>query len=269
MTGGEGDGMGLLGGKVAIVSGVGPGLGRSIALAFAREGADVALGARRAQVIDEVAAEIDARGGRALALVTDVTDESQCDRLVAAAVERFGGIDVLVNNAFDTEAPYSTLLEADLGAWRRTMESTYWGTLAMTRAATPAMVERGEGRVIMVNTLAIDRPEPTWGPYVGPKAALAGLTRLLATELGPSGIRVNAIHPAFIFGSTVEAYFRQTAEDRGIPYEEVYSEAAATTCLGYLPSSDEVAGSAVFLASDMSRPVTGQALHVNAGTYLS
>jgi NAD(P)-dependent dehydrogenase (short-subunit alcohol dehydrogenase family) len=259
---------GLLDGRVGIVAGVGPGLGRSVATAFAREGARVVLAARRSTLIDEVAQEIAAAGGDAHAVATDLADESQCERLVDAAVERFGAVDTLVNNQFDTEASYATLLDADLDAWRRSMDTMYWGTLFVTRAAARVMVDSGGGSVVLINSLSIDRPQPTFGPYVGPKAALAGLTRLLATELGPSGIRVNAVHPAFIFGPTVEGYFRQLAQDSGRTYDEVYAEAAATTALGYLPPSDEVAGSVVFLASDLAKPVTGQALHVNGGTYL-
>ena len=261
--------MGLLEGKVAIVSGVGPGLGRSIALALAAQGAAVALGARRSAVLDEVAAEIRDAGGRCTSVVTDLTDPAQARALVAAARDEFGSVDVLVNNAFDTNAEYAPLAEADLDRWHDTMQVTYWGTVAMSQAVIPHMSERGSGRIIMIGSLATYRPQPTWGAYIGPKAALLGLVRLLATEVGPAGIRVNCVQPAYIFGPTVEKFLHDSAEARGVDYDTVYDEAAAETALGYLAPSDEVAGSVVFFASDLSAPVTGQILNVNAGSWMN
>jgi NAD(P)-dependent dehydrogenase (short-subunit alcohol dehydrogenase family) len=260
--------MGLLEGKVAIVAGVGPGLGRSVVLALAEQGAAVVMCARRPDVMDEVAAQIRAGGGRALTQITDLAEPDQVQALVVAAREHFGRIDILVNNAFDTGAEYATVAEADIGRWQKSMQVIYWGTVAMTKAVIPHMTEQGDGRIIMIGSLAVQRPQPTWGSYIGPKAALAGLIRLLATEVGPAGIRVNGVQPAHIFGPTVEKFFHDTAEARGVEYEVVYREAADETSLGYLPPSDEVAGSVVFFASPLSAPVTGQILNVNAGAWM-
>jgi NAD(P)-dependent dehydrogenase (short-subunit alcohol dehydrogenase family) len=261
--------MGMLADKVAVVAGVGPGLGRSVALALAGQGAAVVMGARRPDVMDEVAAQVRANGGQALTQLIDLAEPDQVQALAAAAREQFSRIDILVNNAFDTGAEYTTVAEADLSRWQESMRVTYWGTVAMTQAVIPQMTEQGDGRIIMIGSLAVHRPQPTWGSYIGPKAALAGLIRLLATEVGPAGIRVNGVQPAHIFGPTVEQFFHDTARARGVDYEHIYREAAGETSLGYLPNADEVAGSVVFFASPLSAPVTGQILNVNAGAWMS
>lgn len=255
----------LLNGKVAIVSGLGPGLGRAVALRFAAEGADVALGARSEEYLRAVAAEVRDLGRRAAWVETDVTDPEQCAALAQATRENLGGIDVLVNNAFTSGAPRTEVEVADLERWRTVMEVNYWGAVHMTRAVVPAMKDQGSGRVVMINAMAMRRVRPTWGAYVGSKSALAGITRVLALELGPHGIRVNAIHPGYIYAGAVRALFDSLAAERGVDHQVIYEEVAAETCLRYLPTPEEIAGSILFLASDLALPVTGQSLDVNAG----
>lgn len=254
----------LLEGKVAVVSGVGPGMGRDVALAFAREGADVVLGGRTSAKLAEVAAEVEATGRRAVTAVCDVTDPEACRSLAGQASAELGGVDILLNNAFHGGRS-GPVLDADLGTWHRTMEVNLFGAVHMTRAVVPLMEARGEGRIIMVNTMSTERIQAGFGAYAASKSALQSVTRTLARELGPMGIRVNGIHPGYIWGDSVERYFRHLAEGRGITAEEVYDEVAAETCLGYLPDASEVAGAAVFFASDLARAVTGQSLGVNAG----
>lgn len=254
----------LVDGKVALVSGVGPGMGRDIALLLAEHGADVALGARRSEHREAVAEEIASGGRRALALPLDVTDRASCDAAVAATVERFGRIDILVNNAFhDGDFTRFADADADFESWRRTMDVNLWGTLQLTQAVVPHLPDGG--RVVMVNSMSTVRVQDRFGAYNASKSALAGVTRTLAKELGPRGIRVNGVHPGYIWGPSVEAYFRHQAGRRGITFEERYQEVAGETCLGYLPHSSEIAGTVLFLASDLARPVTGQAIHVNCG----
>lgn len=191
--------MGLLDAKVAIVSGIGPGMGRDIALAFAREGADVVLGGRTEKKLRRVAQDVESLGRRALPVACDIADEQACRRLVERATGELGGIDVLVNNAFHN-GDFSTLLDANLDRWRETMDVNLFGALHMVRAVVPAMRERGDGRIIMVNTMSTQRIEPGWGAYAASKGALATATKTLARELGPFGIRVNAPHPGYIWG---------------------------------------------------------------------
>jgi NAD(P)-dependent dehydrogenase (short-subunit alcohol dehydrogenase family) len=258
---------GMLEGKVALISGVGPGMGRDIALLFARHGADLVLGARRADGVEAIAAEVEALGRRAVRVRLDITDPASCEDAAAAAVDALGGIDVLVNNAFH-DGDFARFEEADLDSWRATMEVNLWGTLRMTQAVVPSMKERGGGRVVMINTMSVRRIQARFGAYAASKGALETATKTLAVELGRHGIRVNGIHPGYIWGPSVEAYFAHLAERRGVSPEEVYREVAAETCLEYIPSSEEIAGSVLFFASDLSTPVTGQSLGVNAGHWL-
>lgn len=254
----------LLEGKVAVVSGIGPGMGRDISLALAEHGADIVLGARTESKLIDVAKEVEALGRRALPVPCDVTDPDSCQALADRAADELGGVDILVNNAFhggDAKA----ILDADLTVWRDVMEVNLFGALHMTRAVVPQMEAKGDGRIVMVNTMSTERIQAKFGSYAASKNALKSVTRSLARELGRKGIRVNGIHPGYIWGSSVEWYFNHQAEKRGVTFQEVYDEAAADTCLGYLPSSEEIAGSVVFFASDLAKPVTGQSLGVNAG----
>ncbi len=254
----------LLEGKVAVVSGIGPGMGREVSLALAREGADIVLGGRTAARLAEVADDVEGCGRRALSVTCDVTDPDACRVLAERAGDAFGRIDVLVNNAF-SDGDFSPVLDADLDAWRRTLEVNLFGALHMTRAVVPHMEARGDGRIVMINTMSTERIQEGFGAYAASKNALKSATRTLARELGPKGIRVNGIHPGYIWGPSVEWYLRHLAGRRGTTFEEVYAEVAGETCLGYLPDAAEIAGAVVFLASDLARAVTGQSLGVNAG----
>jgi NAD(P)-dependent dehydrogenase (short-subunit alcohol dehydrogenase family) len=258
--------VGLLDQKVALVSGAGPGLGRDVALAFGREGATVAVGARTQDRIEALAAEVEGQGARALALRLDVTDPASCRDAVSQIVEAFGRLDILVNNAFN-DGDHRRFLDADLDRWRAAMDVNFFGTLQLTQAVAPQMVAQGDGRIVMINTMSAVRMRPGFGAYSGSKAALAAVTKILAGELGGDGIRVNGVHPGYIWGDSVEAYFAYQAQKRGITPEERYQEVAADTALGYLPPSAEIAEAVVFFASDMSKPITGQALGVNAGQW--
>jgi NAD(P)-dependent dehydrogenase (short-subunit alcohol dehydrogenase family) len=258
----------LLEGKVAIVSGIGPGMGRDIALLLAEHGADLVLGARRTDKSDEVAEEVRAKGRRAEVVRLDITDAAACADAVTVATGTLGGLDILVNNAFH-DGNRKAFLDAPLEEWRQTMDVNFWGTLQMTRAAVPAMIKRGGGRVVMVNTMSAHRIEPTYGAYAASKGALETATKTLAVELGVHGIRVNGIHPGYIWGDSVEWYFNHLGKKRGISGEEVYKEVADQTALKYLPHSSEIAGSVLFFASDLSKPVTGQSLDVNCGHWMA
>ena len=258
----------LLEGKVAIVSGIGPGMGRDISLAFAREGASVALGGRTLSRLEAVAEEVEALGVRAFPVVCDIADEAQCTEAVNAAATELGRLDILVNNAYDG-GDAKTFMDADFDRWRQTIEVNLFGSLAMTRAAVPHLEASGDGRVIMINTMSTQRIQEKWGAYAASKGALQTVTKTLALELGPRGIRVNGIHPGYIYGDSVEWYFNHQAEKRGITFQEVYDEVASETCLGYLPHSEEIAGTAVYFASPLSKPVTGQMIGVNAGHWFN
>lgn len=258
----------LLASKVAVVSGIGPGMGRDISLAFAREGADVALLGRTQAKLDALAEEVRALGRRALPIVCDIADEDACRRAADQTAGELGRLDILVNNAYDG-GDAKEFMDADLDRWRQTMEVNLFGSLAMTRACVPHLEATGDGRVIMINTMSTQRIQPKWGAYAASKGALATATKTLALELGPRHIRVNGVHPGYIYGDSVEWYFNHQAEKRGITFQEVYDEVASETCLGYLPHSEEIAGTVLFFASPLAKPVTGQMIGVNAGHWFN
>ena len=255
---------GLLSGKVCVVSGVGPGLGRQAAKALAAHGADLVLAARRQSTLDDVLAEVSMLGARAVAVPTDITDPEACARLMAAGVEEFGGIDVLVNNAFRFDA-FQSFEEVDLAIWRKIMDTNLFGSLQMTRAALPAMRARGGGSVVMVASMVARQPQPVQGGYAISKGALLTATRVLAYELGPSKVRVNAVVPGWMAGPSVDIYIEMTSTGRGVPAQVVVDELNARVPLGRIPSDGDVAGSIVYLASDLSSAMTGQALDTNGG----
>ncbi len=256
----------LLQDRVAIVSGIGPGLGRAIALACAREGADVVLAARTAAALEAVAAEVRALGRRALAVPTDVARPEDCRRLADAAHAELGRIDVLVNNAFRS-APYEPVAEASMEDWRRIFDVNLFGAIQLSQAVIPHMKARGGGSIVMIGSMSMRVIEPRFGGYAASKAALASAVQTMAKELGASGVRVNSVVPGYIWGPALERYFQQLAHERATTPEAVYAEIASRTALNHIPDSEEVAAAVVFFASDLSRAVTGQALDVNGGHY--
>jgi NAD(P)-dependent dehydrogenase (short-subunit alcohol dehydrogenase family) len=249
---------------VAIVSGIGPGLGRQAALALASHGAALALGARKVASLDAVAHEAEALGVRVVTSPTDITVQEQCDALAHLAATELGGVDVLVNNAFRFDV-FQRFEDVDLDVWERITATNVFGTLRMTRSVVPHLRQRGGGSVIMVASMAARKPPELQGGYATSKGGLLTATRVLASELGASQIRVNAVVPGWMAGPSVDLYVEMTASGRGITHEEVVAELAAPIPLGRVVSDREVAGTIVFLASDLSLAVTGQAIDTNGG----
>ena len=257
--------MTLLAGTVVAVSGVGPGLGRSIALQSARAGADLVLAARTASRLDEVAKEVTALGRRAVTIPTDIADEASAAHLAQAALAAFGRVDTLVNNAFAIP-PLTSLADADLAALQAAFDTNVIATLRLTRLFTPALAA-SRGSVVMINSAVLRHSRLPFGGYKMAKSALLAVAQSLATELGPQGIRVNSVAPGYIWAGSLKWYFGYLAEQRGVDRQQIYDETAATTDLRALPEPDEVADAVVFLASSMARAITGQCLDVNSGEY--
>jgi NAD(P)-dependent dehydrogenase (short-subunit alcohol dehydrogenase family) len=257
----------LLEGKNAIVSGIGPGMGRDIALALAQQGANLALGSRRGELLEPVAAEIEALGRKVVIRRTDITDRAACDELARAAHDELGSVDVLVNNAFHN-GMMKRFDESDLADWHKAVDVNFFGTLNLTQAVLPYMKQVDDGRIIMINTMSTQDVEAGMGDYAGSKGALAVVTKTLARELGSFGIRVNGVHPGYIWGPSVEWYINSLAEQRGVPFQEVYDEIAGQSALGYIPHSSELAGTVVYLASDLAKPVTGQSINLSCGNWM-
>jgi NAD(P)-dependent dehydrogenase (short-subunit alcohol dehydrogenase family) len=258
--------MDLLKGRVAIVSGIGPGVGKEVAYAFAREGADVVLAARTASVLEEVALGIQKRRQKALCVPTDISKREDCERLVEQAVKHFKRVDVLVNNAFLTH-PWGPIETADFEAWKKILDVNLFGSLRLSQLVLPHMRRQGGGSIVMVNTMSVRIIEPNVGGYASSKAALMTATQTLAKEVGPDRIRVNSVVPGYIWSDKMEAYFRHLAREQGRDYEAVHAEIANRTALRRIPDSTEIADAVLFFASDLSRGCTGQALDVNGGHY--
>jgi NAD(P)-dependent dehydrogenase (short-subunit alcohol dehydrogenase family) len=249
---------------VAVVSGAGEGLGRAICVALAAEGARVAAGDIDGEALAATVDAVQVVGGEATGVVTDIRDPAACQALVDRAVGTFGALDVLVNDAYHG-GDYQPFEAANLDDWRGTADVNVWGTLRMTQAALPHLKVADRGRVVMICTHGVELIQPTFGAYTSSKAALAHLTRLLAAELGTYGIRVNAVYPGPIFGAGLQRYLADLANSSGQSVDEVQAEWGAKNPLGYLVPPEEIAGSVVFLASDLALPITGQALYANAG----
>lgn len=256
----------LLENRVAIVSGIGPGMGRDISLAFAREGADVVLAARRAASLEDVAAEVRRLGRKALCVPTDIAQPAQCQRLADAAQAEFGRIDVLVNNAF-VGGRYDPIEDARMEDWRAVFDVNLFGALELSKAVVKSMKAQGGGSIIFINSMSLRIIEPRFGGYAASKGALMTAAQTMARELGQYKIRVNSVVPGYIWGPALQGYFKQLAKQQGTTPEAVYAEIASRTALNHLPNSEEIAGAVVFFASDLSRVVTGQALDVNGGHY--
>lgn len=253
----------LLEGTVAVVSGVGRGLGRQTCLTLVDHGARVVAGDLDESALDELR---DSAGDSVATVVTDIADRAQCDRLCAEAVERHGRIDLLVNDAYHP-GDFLQFADADLDVWRQTADVNFIGTMQMTQAALTHMVPAGQGRIVMVVTQGVEWIQPGFGAYTATKAAVAHMVRLLAAELGPKGIRVNGVFPGPIWGPALQGHLGAMADERKVPLETVYDEWAAEVPLRHLVTPEDIAGSIVFLASELATWVTGQAIYVNAGQW--
>jgi NAD(P)-dependent dehydrogenase (short-subunit alcohol dehydrogenase family) len=258
----------LLSGLVGVVSGAGPGLGRAIALSFAREGADVVLVARSVATLPALAREVEALGRRALGVQADITEPSACQRALAETLEVFGRVDVLVNNAFAT-GPMEPFAETSvMKSWRPAFKVNVFGTVQLTQAFAAHMKVQRRGSIVMVNSMAARKPARDLAAYGASKAALLHAAQGLAGELGPHGIRVNSVVPGHIDGPGLAFYLQMEAARLSITAEEVRQRIAAQGLLNRITTPEEVADAVVFFASNLSAAVTGQALDVNCGEWL-
>jgi NAD(P)-dependent dehydrogenase (short-subunit alcohol dehydrogenase family) len=253
--------------KVIVVSGVGPGLGREFASAALRDGASVVLAARSKDKLEATAAKLDPSGKRVACRPTDISDQAQCAALVEMAVERFGGLDAVVQvAAYQTIS--STLENTTAEDWRGSFETNVVGTVDLVRAAAPHLKARGGGSIVLVGSQAMWLPQLPQMAYAASKGALLSTMYYMAKELGPDRIRVNMVVPTWMWGPPVQMYVQWQSAERKIPEEQVVGEITSKMPLGEIPSDEDVAEAVVFLCSDRSRMITAQSLLVNAGEYM-
>lgn len=250
--------------RIALVTGGGRGIGRAIALAFAREGAHIAVTARTGSELDAVAAEIRALGRKALAVPCDVGDPAQVGDAVRRVLEGLGPVAILVNNA--GIALSAKVLDTSNDLWERHLRVNLTGPFLMTRAVLPGMLAARWGRIINIASIAGRQGYPYIAAYAASKHGLLGLTRALAQEVVTSGITVNAICPGYVATDLTWAGARNIQERTGRTYDEAVRALAAHSPQKRLIEPEEVAAVALLLASDEGRGVTAQAWNVDGGT---
>ena len=252
-------------GKTAIVTGGGRGIGRAIARRFAAEGAAVLLAARTASELEAVAKEIEAGGGRAAWLTADLTREADCERVVAAAREKLGGVHILVNNAGDY-GPVKPVEEITPPEWDAVIAVHLRAAYLLTRLVLPEMYARGSGVILNISSLSA-KAAFAWGsPYAAAKAGLLGLTRVVAAEAARKGVRVNALCPGPVAETKMSKDLgRVLAERLGVSPEQQLAQFVDGILQGRPQTADEIAAAALFLASDQASAITGQSLNVDGG----
>jgi 3-hydroxybutyrate dehydrogenase len=258
--------MSKLSGRLALITGGGRGIGRAIALEFARAGAEIAVAARRTAQLDAVVSELQGTT-KALAVTCDVSEVKSVERMFAEIENAFGrGPDILVNNAGIAES--APLLKTDDEFWNRHLSINLSGSFYCTRAALPQMLERGWGRVINIASIAGKTGAPYIAAYAASKHGLLGLTRSVALEVATKGITVNAICPGYVDTDMVTRGIENIRSKTGRSAEEALDSIKSMSAQKRLITSEEVAALALLLASDEGRGITGQAINVDGGTLL-
>lgn len=242
-----------LSGRVAVVVGGTSGIGRTLAMGLAEAGADVVVTARRHALVEEAAAAIEAMGRRTIRLAADVADEGSLARVRDACVAELGAIDVLLVAAGTTKRVPT--LEMDEADWHRIIETNLTGTMRACRVFGALMVTRGRGSIITIGSLSSFVGLQEVAAYVASKAAVAGLTRALAVEWAPHGVRVNAIAPG-VFRTDLNRALLESARGQ---------EFLVRTPMRRFGRTEELVGAAIFLASDAASFVTGQLIVVDGG----
>jgi NAD(P)-dependent dehydrogenase (short-subunit alcohol dehydrogenase family) len=225
------------------------------------------MAARSTEVMDQVAKEVAAAGGRAIGVPCDVRKPDEVARLVETAAAEFGPVTGLVNSAFGHPG-FEDLLDTPEKAVRRSMDIILYGALAVTREVVGQMKAAGRGSIVNIGTMATRKPHRGEGAYAVAKAAMATATRYLAVELGEHGIRVNQAVMGWMDGPGVRMYLGMTAHQRGVSEQDVYHEIASANPLGRIPPDEACAGAVLFLLSTHSSEITGATLDVNGGEYM-
>ncbi len=251
-----------LAGKTAVITGGGTGIGQAIALAFAKEGARVAVAGRRMEKLQETLSLLKQSGSNALAVECDVTKSADTERLVKAAEDRFGNVNVLVNNAGALSvSTVETISEAD---WDRIMGANLKGPFLMSRAVLPAMRRAGGGSIVNIGSVLGIAAIRDRAAYCASKGGVAMLTKAMALDHAHDKIRVNCVCPSIVESAMTEMFFAETEAARKLRESRL-----ASVPLGRFGKPNDIAGIVVFLASDESSWMTGTVIPVDGGVTAS
>jgi NAD(P)-dependent dehydrogenase (short-subunit alcohol dehydrogenase family) len=254
-------------GKTAIITGAGRGIGRAIAELFVEEGAAVVLNDVDEERVASAAGEIEAKRGKVVTATGDITQPRVASAIVERSVSAYGTVDILVNNAGTSKiVPF---LETTEEIWDKTLRTNLTAVYLMCKAAVPVMLQHGGGTIINMSSLSAKQPTDCYAAYCASKAGLIGLTQSLAKEFSGQLIRVNAICPGIVATAMWEAMSGDYAKKKGIPVEEVEDYVTRRVPLRRLCTTKDVGELAVFLASDDSSYITGQAIPLCGGLFMS
>jgi NAD(P)-dependent dehydrogenase (short-subunit alcohol dehydrogenase family) len=256
--------MGILDGRVAVVTGASKGIGRVISQMFASEGARVVCAARSRDLVEETASAIKQAGGDAIAVVADVSREDDAKQLMLRAADAYGRLDTLVNNAGDG-GPTKPVQDYAVEDWFYTLNSCLTSSYLCARFAVPHMIQAGRGAIVNISSMAGRRGRAFRGGGCAAKAGEGGLTYGLALELGRHNITVNAVLPGAVEGDRIDRVIAGQAEVRGISVEQQRKAFVDRSPLKRMATAEDIARAAAFLCSDHARSISGQCLPVNSG----
>jgi NAD(P)-dependent dehydrogenase (short-subunit alcohol dehydrogenase family) len=255
----------LLKGQVAIVTGGGRGIGRAIALRFAAEGAAVVVAARSEDEIRQVVAEIQSAGGKAAAIQADLSREAVCKKIVDGARGAFGKVDILVNNAA-IYGPIQPIEKYPLRDWDEVMAVNLRAPLVLGQLVLPEMYARKSGSILNISTVGAKMAFALSSAYTSSKAALIGLTRVMAAEAARQGVRVNAVCPGPVTETKMsQDLTREFAAHFQSAGDEILKQMIQNILQGRPQTAEEIASAALFLVSDQASAITGQTLNVDGG----
>lgn len=258
--------------KVAIITGGGQGIGRAIALAFAKEGAKVVIADINKEGSQEVVELITKMGGKAVAIPTDISKEKEVEQLMSEAVGVFGRIDILVNNS-GIGGPTANVVDMDLDKWNEVLAVDLTGTMLCSKHVLKYMIPQRSGNIVNIGAEGGRAGDgrsgyPMRTPYCCAKMAVIGLTESLSQEVGPYNIRVNSVSPGAVKGDRIIRVVKGRAAATGVPFEELMSQLTQNYSLGRMTEEAEVASVAVFLASDESSSITAQTIAAHCGAHI-
>lgn len=247
-------------GKVAIVTGGTQGIGKATAEVLAKEGASVVIAARRSELLEKVAAEIRAAGGRIAAVQADIGSKADCERVVGETIKAFGRIDILVNNAgTSSTGEFESVTDE---AWQTDFDLKLFGAIRLARLVIPEMKKQGGGRIINITNIGAKQPRAKSMPTTVTRAAGLAFTKALSKEFAPDNILVNTVCIGLIRAGQHEA----KALKAGVPVEQIYTGMAKDIPMGRVGEAEEVANVIAFLSSNAASYVTGTSINLDGGT---